>query len=314
MPEGPEVRRYADLLHGALAGRPLVVFSARTRAARGWLEEHPGEFVGRRVERVWAHGKNLLGAVEGGLFFYSHLLMWGRWAVTDDPPPPDRRERARLGVVGATATLLSAPIFEVGAGDPYRQNETLARLGPDILPDAGPAAFDRECFERRLLAPEHRARTVGAALLDQTVAAGIGNYLRAETLFACRLDPWRLVEELTPDDLDCLGREIPAVAAQAYATGGFTVDEALRDRMQADHSLVYRPGSEWGTRHAVFRRTNLPCLVCGDTVRQQRQFTHTNDEGDKERIIYFCPTCQGTSQPLKPIKKRPSVPRTEVLG
>lgn len=305
MPEGPEVRRYADALQGALAGKPLTHFSARTRAARRWLEEHPGAFVGRRLERVWAHGKNLFGAVEGDLFFYSHLLMWGHWVVTDEQPPPpsDRRERARIGVADATAILLSAPIFEVGAGDPYQHNENLRRLGPDILPERGPAAFDRAGFEERLLAPEHRARTIGAALLDQTIAAGIGNYLRAEILFVCRLDPWRVVADLTPDDLDCLSQTIPQMADQTYRTGS-PITEDLREQMRGDEALVYRPGSDWGTRHAVFRRTNLPCLVCGDTVRQQRQFTHTSDEGDKERIIYFCPTCQRTSQPLKPIRKR----------
>lgn len=307
MPEGPEVRRHADALQEALGGKPIRILSARTRVARAWLEQHPQAFLGRCIERVFAHGKNLVGQVEGGLFFYSHLLMWGRWTVEwgNDDPPKDRRERARIAVPGVTALLLSAPIFEVGEGDPYQCIETLGRLGPDILPVGGPEAFDEPGFLARLFSSEHRERTIGAALLDQTIIAGIGNYLRAEILFACRLDPWRRVADLTTADVGCLCRTIPQMADLAYRSGSPIADEQ-RERMRADASLVYRPSSDWGTRHAVFRRTNLPCLACGDTIRQQRQVTHTTEEGDTERIIYFCPSCQGTSQPLKPIKRRPA--------
>lgn len=59
MPEGPEVRRHADNLHAALAGKPLVSLWARTKAAKGWLAEHGADVVGRPVERVFSRGKNL---------------------------------------------------------------------------------------------------------------------------------------------------------------------------------------------------------------------------------------------------------------
>ena len=32
--------------------------------------------------------------------------------------------------------------------------------------------------------------------------------------------------------------------------------------MREDASLVYQPNREMGTRHLIFRRTNLPCLRC----------------------------------------------------
>ena len=305
MPEGPEVRRYAGQLHAGLAGQRIFALTARTRAARAWLAEHDGAFDGRRVERVCSRGKNLIGYVEGGYYFYSHLMMWGRWQVVTDPEPVpvDRRERARITVPEAQAILLSAPVFEVGQGDPFERVEYLASLGPDVLPYPGDT-FDGAEFLKRLLAPEQRERAIGAVLLDQRVAAGIGNYLRAEMLFACRLDPFRRVADLNEDDLQCLLRTIPEIAARAYATGGVTVPDDQRERMRGDARLVYRPESEWGNRHFVFRRTNLPCLVCGDTIRQLRQVTYQDDEGERERIIYFCPTCQGTSVPLKPIRVR----------
>jgi formamidopyrimidine-DNA glycosylase len=296
MPEGPEVRRHADRLHAALAGKPIVALTARTREARAWLTTHAPRLVGRTVHEVRSHGKHLVGLIDGGFYFHSHLMMWGRWEVITGSPPDevDRRERARIVTPAATAILRSAPIFDVGEGDPYKRIENLRSLGPDSLPYASDGSFDVTKFKRCLRLPDNRRRAIGAALLDQRIVAGLGNYLRAEVLFECRLDPWRTVERLTRQELQCICRAVPDVARRAYANGGITVTDPLRRRMLDDPTLTYRPGSDYGARHYVFRRTNLPCVLCGDIIRQLRQVTHANADGDEHtRITYFCPTCQG---------------------
>ncbi len=297
MPEGPEVRRYADALHNALAGQRIATLSARTKAAKAWLADHPGAFTGRRVQRVRAHGKNLVGEVEGDLFFYAHLMMWGKWQVADIDPeaPPDRRERARIVAEGGQiAVLFSAPVFEVGTGDPLEAVPYLAQLGPDILPYPGEGPFNASCFIERLTSLSNQTREIGAVLLDQTVAAGIGNYLRAEMLFVCELSPFRRVGDLTEEELARLAHVIPALARRAYETGGVTVTDTEQERMKTDRSLIYPNGSPiWGSRHYVFRRTNLPCLNCATLIKQKRQVTHVKDDGEeKERIVFFCPHCQ----------------------
>ena len=316
MPEGPEVRRHADAVARAIRGHRVVEVAARTKGAKAWLAERPGALIGQRVEAVWAHGKHLVGAFEGGVGFHSHLMMWGRWetypgAAPADVPLPDRRERARIVTDGGAALLLSAPVFTLFEGDPYAAVPILATLGPDALPYDGPAAFDAAAFRANLAA--HAGREVGAVLLDQSVVAGLGNYLRAEILFACRIDPFAKVGSLTPADLDGLVETVPAMTAQAYATGGVTLDAPSVDRMIAEPALVYRAGAAWQRRHYVFRRTNLPCLACGTPVRQLRQVTRDGadeDEGDdaavkKERVVYFCPRCQGVDVPeRKPARKR----------
>ncbi len=295
MPEGPEVRKYADALDAALTGRAIVSLQARTKDARKWLQDNEPRVVGRRVERVISHGKHLLGYIEGDFFFHSHLMMWGRWQTFEKPielPEKDRRERARIVVKGGAAILLSAPIFNVGEGDPYKKIEILGTLGPDALPYRGP--FKRAEFLRRLL--EHKDETIGAALLNQRIVAGLGNYLRAEVLFNCKLNPWRTVADLTQRNLSCLSKSIPALTRDAYKRGA-TAAEEDRKRMANDPSLVYQPGREYGTRHMVFRRTNLPCLRCGEKIRQLRQRTIQNQEDEEERtrIVYFCAKCQGTN-------------------
>lgn len=337
MPEGPEVRKYADALHSVLAGSVITAFQARTRNARAWLECNEQRVIGQRVERVLSHGKHLLGYLENRFYFHSHLMMWGRWRTfvpnakamdvrvvpkgshkrerdeqpprqKDVPAPPvetdafrrgkfvlekDRRERARIIVKGGAAVLLSAPIFNVGEGDPYEQIEILATLGPDALPYN--RRFNATEFRRRLLLPQHLELAVGAALLNQQIVAGLGNYLRAEILFGCRLNPWRLVGDLTERELQSLTRAIPRLTRLAYERAA-TASEAARKRMASDPALVYQSGREYGTRHMVFRRTNLPCLRCGASIKQLRQKTWRpeplEEEGERTRIVYFCPECQ----------------------
>ena len=285
------MRKYADALDAALTGRAIVSLEARTKDARKWLQDNESRVVGRRVERVVSHGKHLLGYIEGDFFFHSHLMMWGRWQTfgPSELPDKDRRERARIVVEGAAAILLSAPIFNVGEGDPYKQIEILATLGPDALPYHGP--FKHAEFLRRLR--EHNGEMIGAALLNQRIVAGLGNYLRAEVLFNCKLNPWRTVGKLTQRNLSCLSKTVPALTRDAYKRGATAADED-RKRMASDPSLVYQPGREYGTRHMVFRRTNLPCLRCGEKIRQLRQRTIQTQEEEEERtrIVYFCAKCQ----------------------
>ena len=307
MPEGPEVRKYADALDHVLTGRVITLLEARTRDAKEWLRINEKRVVGQKVTRVVSHGKHLIGYVSGGFFFHSHLMMWGRWQTfgpvpktkrseSREPftlPEKDRRERARIVVDGGAAILLSAPIFNAGKGDPYKRIENLQTLGPDVLPYD--RVFDGAEFRRRLLLPEHIQFPIGAALLNQQIVAGLGNYLRAEVLFACKLDPWRAVADLSERDLDCLIRTIPKLAWRAYKQTA-TAGKSDREKMTNDRTLVYQPGREYGTRHLVFRRTNLPCLRCGELIRQLRQKTYNTeqveDQDKRTRIVYFCAKCQ----------------------
>lgn len=307
MPEGPEVRRYADQLAEALVPKKIVDFAARTKKARHWLSEHHSELIGRTILSVTAHGKNIIGTIEGGYYFYSHQMMWGRWNILPlkEAKVVDKRERARILVRGKAAILMSAPVFEVGSGDPYEQIKYLKNLGPNIL-SYDEEKFDKKEFLRRLELEENRSKTIGAALLDQAILAGIGNYLRAEILFLARMDPWELVADLSKKEKQLLCQLIPEIAARAYEREGVTVTDELQKRMRKNHGLVYVPGKEYGTHHYVFRRTNLPCLVCEQPVRQLRQAipeqaedmeesesqSGDSESEEKSRIIYFCEHCQ----------------------
>ena len=96
------------------------------------------------------------------------------------------------------------------------------------------------------------------------------------------------------------GKTAPELSLNSYLNSA-TANEADREQMRSDPSLVYQMGREFGTRHLVFRRTNLPCLRCGELIRQRRQATFNSEpsrvepesvEPEHTRIVYFCPKCQ----------------------
>ena len=168
----------------------------------------------------------------------------------------------------------------------------------EVLSGRVVVSFAARTKEARKWLEENERRLIGRRV-ERVVSHGkhligyIDGGLRAEILFACKLNPWLTIAELSKRDVTCLARNIPRLAGDAYRRGA-TAAQSDRDRMAADPKLVYQPGREYGTRHMVFRRTNLPCLRCGEKIRQLRQKTtrRADEEEERTRIVYFCPTCQ----------------------
>lgn len=180
MPEGHVLHRHARDQREALAGQVLSVTSPQ-----GKFDAHP--FDGHRLADVQAHGKHLLYAFDGAPDLHVHLGMKGLFLRTEDLTLPPRGG-TRLRLVGErTAISLIAP-SRCEALDGAARDALLASLGPDPL---RVGAAGREEAARRLGSARG---VVGAALLDQSVWAGIGNAWRAELLFLAGIDPGRRVD------------------------------------------------------------------------------------------------------------------------
>jgi endonuclease VIII len=111
---------------------------------------------------------------------------------------------------------------------------------------------------------EDQQRQVGDALLDQRLVAGIGNLWKAESLWRARVSPWRVLAEVTDD-------ELRATFEEAH--------RLMRGRLDGV------PG-----RAQVYRRKGRPCPRCGTEIRSWPQ-------GDDARMAYWCPECQRGEEP-----------------
>jgi endonuclease-8 len=249
--EGDTILRAARRIEAAL-GAGTVEASApspRGRAAR--IERLDG----RAFERAGAHGKHLLLHF-GELVLHSHLGMSGSWH-TYRPGEPWRKPIgaawAVLSAERAEAVQFGGPTLRLLRAESVHRDPVLARLGPDILA----TDFDAERIAHSLASvPE---RSLGDALLDQHLVAGIGNIFKSEACFAAHLDPWQRVGDLP--------------------------HEQLRHVAQAAHDLMQEAVDDGRQDRAVYKRAGRPCPRCGTPIRSRGQ-------GDANRTTYWCPSCQ----------------------
>lgn len=281
MSEGPEIYRLAGKLNEEFAGSCIVAIESRLKKARAWLEEHPDFVENKEIKRIYSVGKNMIWELEDDIYFHIHLLMFGKMRTYSlrHRVEFDRMTRALIVTTARQAVLINVQVFNIGQGDPFQQIETLREIGPDICY----VPFDRAKFLERLNKKANLSNEVGPVLLDQKVAAGIGNYLKSDILFECKINPWSLVGDLAPDQQECLAETIPQVAQRTLKNKGQTVTDDVLAHIIDDPNISK---ANWWHKHWVFRHTNKPCKVCGTPIRQRRQGI------GKGRVTFYCPNCQ----------------------
>jgi endonuclease-8 len=258
MPEGDTIHNAANRIRPVLAGRvPDLIETPQRRHA---LDRWPQRLAGRQIEAVDAYGKHLFLRFEGELVLHSHLGMTGSWAVRDCSDGAARKPGARAWLVlrceASEVVQLGGPTLELLTALRARIDPRLAGLGPDIIGER----FDARLAIRRLRETEPE-RTIGEALLDQRVLAGIGNIWKSESCFAAGVDPWRAATQTSDAEL----HEILRFARRQMSES-------------ARHGFTARP-------RAVYRRAGEPCPRCRGRVRSRGQ-------GDQNRTTYWCPGCQ----------------------
>lgn len=286
MSEGPEIYRLAGALHEEFAGSKIVAVDSRLKKARAWIEEHPGLIEGKEIRRIFSAGKNLIWSLDNNVYFHIHLLMFGKIMTYSlrHRVEYERTTRALIVTSARQAVLINVQLFSIGQGDPFEQIPALQAIGPDIC--ATP--FNRDLFLERLNRPNNLNEEVAPVLLDQTVAAGIGNYLKSDILFECGINPWKHVGQLSSENLECLVKTVPAVAQRTLRNKGQTVTDEVMARITEEKGTP-----NWWHRHWVFRHTNRPCKICGTPIKQKRQGPGTG------RVTFYCPNCQAVSGDMK---------------
>ena len=144
----------------------------------------------------------------------------------------------------------------------------MKKLGPEPLE----IDFTTTDFISRIR--RRNATTVKAAILDQTVLAGVGNIYADESLWGARIHPATRVRDVSDERLAVLLHEIKYVMNLAIEKGGST-----------DRNYVNAEGKRGSyTDFArVFRREGQACPRCGTTIEKTRVAS---------RGTHICPICQ----------------------
>jgi formamidopyrimidine-DNA glycosylase len=144
----------------------------------------------------------------------------------------------------------------------------MLKVGPEPLS----TEFTAHQFMQRLA---RRPKTnIKAAILDQSVIAGVGNIYADESLWGAKINPNRLVSNLTEDEMTLLYTEIRSVMNLSIEKGGSSNSTYVNAEGKRGSYMDFA---------RVFRREGLECPRCGTIIEKTRV---------AGRGTHICPMCQ----------------------
>lgn len=286
MPELPEVETVRRGLHELIIGRVIRrVTYDNPKSFPNATNDVNTFLVGARITDVRRRAKVLMIDLSSDYSLVIHLKMTGQLvfrgeAVFGAGHPsdsligelPDRSTRVTLEFTDDSHLYFNdqrkfgwvklMPTIEISNID------FMQKVGPEPLE----ADFTPRQFAERFT---RRAKTsIKAALLDQTVVAGVGNIYADEALWGAKIHPQRLVGSLSTTEFTRLYTVLREVMNLAIEKGGST-----------DKNYVNAEGKRGSYMDfaRVFRREGQLCPRCGTLIVK---FKHAG------RGTHICPHCQ----------------------
>lgn len=260
MPELPEVERAARRIRRAVVGRtvarvrlihPALVRRVTARAAAS-LRTHV-------ITAVEQRAKHQLLVLDDGRALHVHFRMAGDWKLDRVGDELPRSARASIEFTDGTRLLLVDPRALSSVVLLPKGTTPFDALGPD------PSSAD---FDEALgAALARRSAAIKPSLLDQRVAAGVGNIYAAEALWEARIDPRAPARSLTRPQVRALASAIRLVLDRGRAGG----------RRYRDGAAALR----------VYDREGQPCSRCDTPIERIVQ---------AGRSTCFCPRCQAPAR------------------
>ena len=286
MPELPEVETVRRGLERLIVGRTIAhAHTDNPKSFPNSLDEVGAFTIGATVVGIRRRAKVLLIDLDSGHTLVTHLKMTGQLVYRGEEQfgaghpndslvgeLPDRSTRVTLDFADGSRLFFNDqrkfgwmklyPSLEVSEID------FMKKVGPEPLEDD----LTNPQFVARLR--RRNGTTIKAALLDQTVVAGIGNIYADETLWAARIHPMRRVASLTDAQLASLLPEIRRIMRLAIEKGGSTDKNYVSAEGKRGSYLDFAK---------VFRRQGQPCERCGNQIVKLRV---------AGRGTHVCPVCQ----------------------
>lgn len=292
MPELPEVETVKSGLNRLLPGKIIE------SVAFDWPKGFPNStadvnnfLVGSKIIGVRRRAKVLMIDLNSGYTLVTHLKMTGQLVFRSDSQRfgaghpndslvgklPDKSTRVILKLSDEKGQLDAFLFFndqrKFGWMRLYPTVEIpnidfMKKLGPEPLEPEFTSKILRERLQRR------KNSSIKAALLDQSVIAGVGNIYADESLWGAKIHPATLVKNVSATKLNRLFSELQFVLRLSIEKGGST-----------DRNYVDAEGKKGSYMNfaRVFRRQGQACSSCGSEIIKIRV---------AGRGTHICPKCQ----------------------
>lgn len=278
MPEGVEVRISAELI------KPLVQYKkvlwAETYPTSRYVTTDPKglkaftDLLSKpdlpQVLDVSTRGKFMWWEFTNHNYLMCTFGMTGQWSPTKGKHPcfsltligESGEEKVYFNDPRHFGTIELAPSFAT-------MNERRARLGWDPLNDGMHERWFNYLLNNKV---SKTTKPIGQLLMDQSLFAGVGNYIRAEALYLARMSPWRAGNRISKDEFTTLCQALVDVMNESYKYQGATI-------------LTYKDayGAE-GKYSSCFKVYGQKTDPLGNKI--------VTEETPDKRTIHWCPTIQ----------------------
>lgn len=310
MPELPEVETIRRGLDELIRGRKMK--SIETIDSPRSFPNAPVDVeqfaIGAEISAVKRRAKVLMLELDSQYTFVIHLKMTGQMVFigpslegggtasdsfrskSERLAPPERFGAGHPtdSLVGSLPDRSTRVVFEFTDGSHLYFNDQRkfgwVKLYPsvevpniDFFKKVGPEPFDPSFTDQVFVTRVRRRNgtTIKAAILDQTVLAGVGNIYADESLWAAKIHPAERVRDVDDQRLKLLFAEIKDVLALSIEKGGST-----------DRNYVNAEGKKGSYIDfaRVFRREGLPCQRHEDVLIEKIRVAG--------RGTHICPVCQ----------------------
>src|SRR5680860_1122425 len=270
MPELPKVETIRRGLQELIVGKMIEIVSFDTAKSFPNNRSDVNQFlVNAKIKSIRRRAKVLLIDLSTNYTLVIHLKMTGQLVFVNN--------MARFGaghpndsLIGVLPDKSTRVTFDLADGSHLYFNDQrkfgwvrliptaevpninfMKKVGPEPLEADFTASEFTERFKRR------SKTTIKAALLDQTVVAGIGNIYADESLWGAKINPKRLVNTITNAEFKRLYKEVRLVMNLSIEKGGST----NRNYVNAEG----KKGSYMDFAR-VFKREGLSCPRCGTEI------------------------------------------------
>ena len=273
MPELPEVETIRKTLKQLVLNKEIADVTIRWPKIIKYPDdiEHFKQLIcGETIRDIKRRGKFLLFYLDE-LVLVSHLRMEGKYKHTPSSTDVPKHTHVLFHFTDGTDLRYddvrkfgTMHLFPIGK---ELKQKPLLQLGPDPFEEN----YTIQHVEQHL---RKTTRPIKAALLDQTIIAGLGNIYVDEVLFLSNVHPETRANKLTKKSIAQIYENTYKVLEKAVELGGTTI-----------RSYVDGAGEMGMFQQQLFAygQTDLPCKTCGTAI------TKIKVAG---RGTHICPACQ----------------------
>jgi formamidopyrimidine-DNA glycosylase len=288
MPELPEVETIRRDLATKIIGAKIISVEVKDKKL-GETKNFASVLVGNKIADVERIGKLLILKISSDKFLLIHLKMTGQLVFED------REELIAGGHEFAEGSVLE----EIGGKLPNKYTRFILNFIGDkklFFNDTRRFGYVKLVDKKELAAIKNkygieplqinftltalkkamagRRVPVKTLLMDQQKISGIGNIYASEILFAARINPTRLVNSLTDQEIAKIFQSAKAVLKKAIKHRGTTF---------SDYVDTSGKKGNFSKLLQVYERVGEKCFGCLGKIKSVKL---------AGRSTYFCPKCQ----------------------